>query len=309
MRSEWLVKALFELIKNDEEIPQDIPFSISAGQTAAKNELDNITEVELSIFLLSVIYFILNERKDNTKGRPTFESWHTQSGPKSPWKYKADIGNSITKIITVNIKHEIIEEEFIDTTAFEPSLAESPKKTAAERINEKILTAGQSLADAWGNVIENLADELDDKKVTEMETIELPEEQPSDEFPYSSEDKLVLQEFTYDYDKIMITIIGENYAASLIDMTLPSKIQELYTTKWKSKADIFLDLSLKSNVFGLLGELNKLSESFLTGTLESSFIKNTRTKIRNLYVKLHPDLFAGAFPYDAFIDDWNDGEF
>lgn len=144
---------------------------------------------------------------------------------------------------------------------------------------------------------------------TDTNAIELPDEQSADNFPYSSEDKLLLQEFTSDYDNIMVTMIGENYAASLVDMTLPSKIQELYATKWKAKADSFLDPSLKSNVFGLLGELNKLSESFLSGSLKAPFIKSTRTKIRNLYVKLHPDLFAGAFPYDAFIDDWDDGEY
>lgn len=138
---------------------------------------------------------------------------------------------------------------------------------------------------------------------------EIPEEQPSNEFPYSSEDKLLLQEFTSDYDKIMSTMIGENYAASLVDMTLPSKIKDLYVTKWHIKVDSFLDLTLKSYVFGLLGELNKLSGSFLDGNCDTSFIKNTRSKIRNLYVKLHPNSFAGAFPYDAFIDDWDDGEY
>lgn len=38
---------------------------------------------------------------------------------------------------------------------------------------------------------------------------------------------LLLEEFTADYDEIMAALIGENYAASLIDMTLPSKIKDL----------------------------------------------------------------------------------
>ena len=32
-------------------------------------------------------------------------------------------------------------------------------------------------------------------------------------------------------------------------------------------------------------------------------------KLRNLYVKLHPTGYIGIFPYEAFIDDWNDGEY
>lgn len=141
---------------------------------------------------------------------------------------------------------------------------------------------------------------------TDTSRIEMPKEQPSDDFPYSSEDKLLLQEFTSDYDEIVSVMIGENYAASLIDMTIPTKICDLYSTKWQSKADSFLDPTLKSYVFGLLGELNKLSESFLDGSQGSTSIKSTRTKIRNLYVKLHPNSFDVAFPYDAFIDDWDD---
>lgn len=82
----------------------------------------------------------------------------------------------------------------------------------------------------------------------------------------------------------------------------------MYETKWISKADTFANPSLKSYVFGLLGELSTISNSFLATSSTAPFLGNARTKIRNLYVKLHPDQFAEAFPYDAFIDDWNDGE-
>ena len=133
--------------------------------------------------------------------------------------------------------------------------------------------------------------------------------QTKNEFPYSSADILLLEEFTADYDEIMVTLIGENYAESLIDMTLPSKIKDLYETKWMSKADTFADPSLKSYVFGLLGELNNVSNSFLASGSATPFLGSSRTKIRNLYVKLHPDQFDGTFPYDAFIDDWDDGEY
>jgi hypothetical protein len=146
------------------------------------------------------------------------------------------------------------------------------------------------------------------KKNSETNSIEIPEEQ-ADESPYSSKDNLLLQEFTADYDEIMVTLIGENYAMSLIDMTLPCRIKDLYETKWISKADAFADPSLKSYVFGLLGELNNISNSFLLDNSATPFSQSVRTKIRNLYVKLHPDQFAGSFPYDAFIDDWDDGEY
>ena len=146
-------------------------------------------------------------------------------------------------------------------------------------------------------------------KDTGTGSIELPDEQHSYESSYSSEDNALLQEFTADYDEIMVTMIGGNYGVSLINMSLPNKVQALYRTKWITKANAFSDPSLKSFVFSLLGELNQLSNCLLANGAEPLFIKQTRTRIRNLYVKLHPDSFAGAFPYDAFIDDWDDGEF
>lgn len=203
-----------------------------------------------------------------------------------------------------------ITELFLDilreASGKKKSTPKSAKNTAIQTpydiLEGKIIASGQAVADAWGNVISNLA-------VTDTGSLEIPEKHPAEEYPYSSEDKILLQEFTSDYDEIILTMVGENYASSLVDMKLPYKVQELYNAKWSSKADAFLDPTLKSYVYGLLGELNTLSGSFLGNSNTSLFMKNTRAKLRNLYVKLHPDLFAGTFPYDAFIDDWDDGEF
>ncbi|MEI3336231.1 MAG: hypothetical protein V8R02_01765 [Clostridium sp.] len=190
----------------------------------------------------------------------------------------------------------------------EKSTPKSADKTSHDILEEKILASGRAVADALGNAVSNLVNGLDGNNTAGTTRIQLPEEQ-ADESPYSSEDNLLLQEFTADYDEIMVTLIGENYAASLIDMTLPCKIKDLYETKWMSKADTFADPSLKSYVFGLLSELNNISNSFLVSGSATPFSGSSRTKIRNLYVKLHPDRFSGTFPYDAFIDDWDDGEY
>lgn len=190
----------------------------------------------------------------------------------------------------------------------EKSTPKSADKTPHDILEEKILASGQAVADAWGNAVSNLVNGLGGNGNVETTSVQLPEEQPNESL-YSSEDNLLLEEFTADYDEIMVILIGENYAASLIDMTLPCKIKDLYETKWMSKADTFADPSLKSYVFGLLGELNNISNSFLVSGSATPFLGSSRTKIRNLYVKLHPDQFAGTFPYDAFIDDWDDGEY
>lgn len=218
--------------------------------------------------------------------------------------------NDIPNINSVNASLKITDlflEILSEAAGKEKSTPKSADKTPHDILEEKILASGQAVADVWGNAVSNLVNGLNGTSTTGTTNVQLPEEQVN-ESPYSSEDELLLQEFTADYDEIMVALIGENYAASLIDMTLPCKIKDLYETKWMSKADTFADPSLKSYVLGLLGELNNISNSFLVSGSTTPFLGSSRTKIRNLYVKLHPDQFAGTFPYDAFIDDWDDGE-
>ncbi len=219
--------------------------------------------------------------------------------------------NDIPDINSVNASLKITDL-FLDilreASGKEKSTPKSADKTSHDILEEKILVSGHAVADAWGNAINNLANGLDGNSTAITTSVQLPEEQ-ADESPHSTEDNLLLEEFTADYDEIMVTLIGENYADSLIDLTLPCKIKDLYETKWMSKADTFADPSLKSYVFGLLGELSNISNSFLASGSATPFLGSSRTKIRNLYVKLHPDQFAETFPYDAFIDDWDDGEY
>lgn len=219
--------------------------------------------------------------------------------------------DDIPDINSVNASLKITDlflEILREAAGKEKSTPKSADKTPHDILEEKILASGEAVADAWGNAVSNLVDGLNKSSVAGATSVQLPEEQ-ADESPYSAEDNLLLEEFTADYDEIMVAIIGENYATSLIDMTLPSKIKDLYETKWMSKSDVFADPTLKSYVFGLLGELNNISNSFLFDGSATPFLGSSRTKIRNLYVKLHPDQFAGTFPYDAFIDDWDDVEY
>lgn len=219
--------------------------------------------------------------------------------------------DDISDINSVNVSLKITDlflEILQEAAGKEKSTPKSANKTSHDILEEKILASGQAVADALDNAVSNLVNGLDGNNTAGTTSIQLPEEE-ANESPYSPDDNLLLQEFTADYDEIMVALIGENYAASLIDMTLPCKIKDLYETKWISKADTFADPSLKSYIFGLLGELNDISNSFLVSGSATPFLGSSRIKIRNLYVKLHPDQFAGAFPHDAFIDDWNDGEY
>lgn len=147
------------------------------------------------------------------------------------------------------------------------------------------------------------------KSANADEPIKLPKEQVTTTFPYKIEDKDLLAEFNLDYDEIMLTLIGDNFASVLIDMSLPAKIKKLYKEKWENYSSNFVDLTLKSCVYGLLGTLNELSTSFISCNSDTTLIKNQREEIKNFYIKLHPETYDKAYPYDALLDDWNDSLF
>ena len=120
----------------------------------------------------------------------------------------------------------------------------------------------------------------------------LPEVQPSDKFPFYEDDKPLLSEFTEDYDKIIITLISENCANLLLDMSFRNKINNLYESKWIKLSENFSDPILKSYIYGLLGELNDLKNSFESSGSRGIYFDTLRKRFRNLYVKLHPELFG-----------------
>ena len=171
-----------------------------------------------------------------------------------------------------------------------------------------IFNVNDKLAEYFDDIIQIASSNQRRKSSNKDEAIEIPSEQPTSNFPYKKEDKNLLAEFNSDYDQIILNLIGEKYTLYLIDMSIPTKVKELYETKWEEKSNDFKDPTLKSHIFGLLGTLNELSMSFMSSNSNTVQIKTQRIKIRNLYVKLHPETYIKTFPYDVFIDDWNDGE-
>lgn len=126
---------------------------------------------------------------------------------------------------------------------------------------------------------------------------------------YSDADKALLHEFNLDYDEIVEKCISENFAQEMLDKTIQIRIMVLFNDKWKTKSGQFQDIMLKSNVLALLGKLDELSSALDPKTNSPHIpIRLIRRNLRNLYIKLHPSNYSCAFPYDVFIEDWNEGE-
>lgn len=165
------------------------------------------------------------------------------------------------------------------------------------------------IACCFDEIIKKAATTQRKSSSTKDEPLNIPTEQVVDAFPYTETDKELLTDFTLDYDEIMLTLIGGDYAKYLIDMSIPNKIKKLYQEKWKDKSNDFIDPTLKSYIYGLIGVLKELNNNFISCNSNTTIIKNQRLKIRNLYIKLHPETYDKSFPYDISLDDWNDNDF
>ncbi|GHV05318.1 hypothetical protein FACS1894217_01990 [Clostridia bacterium] len=98
-KHEKLIKRLIELIRDDTHIGDSDLFQIdSAGRKVNKETLQNITEVSLPDFLLSVWAFAATSVKDNSIGKDTVVAW---SDHKTKGRYVGIDGTSIQQDIVV----------------------------------------------------------------------------------------------------------------------------------------------------------------------------------------------------------------
>ena len=106
-----LVKALIELITADKSIAdQDQFYCCEDGQPLIKAKLVEIQELELSAFLLGIWHYITANRKDNTIGAETYNSWHKAPlEPHGKWIFIGSNGASITREIKVTADSESVE--------------------------------------------------------------------------------------------------------------------------------------------------------------------------------------------------------
>lgn len=76
------------------------------------------------------------------------------------------------------------------------------------------------------------------------------------------------------------------------------------------KANSFENISLKSSIWALLEQLNEFSD-FINPEKQHIYttsLNKIQHKLRNSYVKLHPNEYTDVPLYDAIYDDWGLGE-
>lgn len=115
-----LTKALLEIIK--ESVGDDTKlYAFESGKPVPKQELLTETEYNLPALLLGIWHYIITERKDNEKGRDTYEAWHIPPREtNSKWKFKSTIGKFYSRRISYRL--EVLDEKKGSTTDTESAI-------------------------------------------------------------------------------------------------------------------------------------------------------------------------------------------
>lgn len=164
---------------------------------------------------------------------------------------------------------------------------------------------------ACDNLLESIFFNIAFPPVTDGSEVKIPEISPADEngsSPLSENDRKLLKDFHIDFDSILEKCIASSQAEVWFTGNLAAKISNLYNEKWKDRISRFEDIALQADILSTIALLQDFCK-VLDPDKESPAgisVRKLRIKLRDYYVKLHPDSFAGIYPYDAFIDDWND---
>lgn len=148
----------------------------------------------------------------------------------------------------------------------------------------------------------------------EGDTISLPPAEVSDEnaeTPQVSEnDRILLGDFGSDYDEIIKKCISTDQSDVLFAAGISGKTGRLFNNKWRGKIGKFDDIRLQSDILSTIVTLQEFCNALDPDVepVSGTSVRKLRIKLRNCYVKIHPDAYADIYPYEAFIDDWNDGE-
>ncbi len=262
MRSEWLVKSLIEVIQDDAEIDKNTLFDIALNKSVTKENLNSITDVELPVFLLSVLHFVITQRTDNTKGRATFEKWHTQSGKKSLWKFVSSVGttNERSFVVKTTIEGANTSDTSPTDDVVEVIKSENKPKAPKARIEDKILASGKAAADAWGKVMETLADDMEKGKADQPEKPRLVINK------LSENDTLFLKRFREGAKPLFKYCIDNDPSAEATDLFLSDNITD-FINSWKFEYREIEDYAFRTLVKDAMDILSEytyyLSDQFL----------------------------------------------
>lgn len=135
-----LVKALIDLIEQDESIDDSVEFMVGEnGDAVRKDQLRNLKRVCLPSFLLGIWHFIVINRKNNKVGQLTYDTWCPENGGGTR-EYEGTMGDSISTEFDVYTLEP--EDETEDTEQEAEVVEDQPERNNQDNQNDHRETSG-----------------------------------------------------------------------------------------------------------------------------------------------------------------------
>ena len=135
-----LVKALIDLIEQDESIDDSEEFLVGENRDAVrKDQLRTLKRVCLPSFLLGIWHFIVINRKNNKVGQLTYDTWCPENGGGTR-EYEGTMGDSISTEFDVYTLEP--EDETEDTEQEAEVVEDQPERNNQDNRNDHRETSG-----------------------------------------------------------------------------------------------------------------------------------------------------------------------
>ncbi|MBD5534860.1 MAG: hypothetical protein HDQ99_04250 [Lachnospiraceae bacterium] len=244
-KCEWLVRALIETIQQEQ---LDIEIAINYTDSLKSGDLHKADSILFLPFLLSVLHYVVMNCPDCESGRPTFETWYSQSSSRAEWKFNSTIGDNISPMnvsvdLTLPVKCSNVIAQAEDDVITSPVSSEDDgkdKRSDHEAITESMMRSLQPLikmleaqkaqlpdADQMAKPLLALAAAA---KVQEHKMAEkIRSDEKKNQQPTASEDLYYM--FKTESDRILQYCIEKDPTAEPITIYLPDQMDSLIR-KW-----------------------------------------------------------------------------
>ena len=130
-----LVKALIDLIEQDDSINDSVEFMVGEnGDAVRKDQLRNQKRVCLPSFLLGIWHFIVVNRKNNKVGQLTYDTWCPENGVGAR-EYEGSMGEDIS--IELDVYTLKAEDETEDTEQEAEVVEDQPEQNNQDNQNNQ----------------------------------------------------------------------------------------------------------------------------------------------------------------------------
>lgn len=130
-----LVKALIDLIEQDDSIIDSVEFMVGEnGDAVRKDQLRNQKRVCLPSFLLGIWHFIVVNRKSNKVGQLTYDTWCPENGGGAR-EYEGSMGEDIS--IELDVYTLKAEDETEDTEQEAEVVEDQPEQNNQDNQNNQ----------------------------------------------------------------------------------------------------------------------------------------------------------------------------